>query len=185
MKKIFFVIVAMLFLLVGCSKENSLNQILKDDRIDRLIHQEEVDNGVVLFYVKKFKGYESVNFSLETEFVKKTLFGWKKTMDRAGFTDSSQLEIFGQYANKFDEESPFPMIFGRITNPRIEQIKVEFGDKPKEIRVKTIRGKEDYIWFAFVEEPKEKTIYTIKGYSKNGEVVETFEIESVHLPKKK
>ncbi len=74
MKKLYFVIVAMLFLLVGCSKENSLNEILQDDRIDRLIHQEEVDNGVVLFYVRKFKGNESAKFSLETQFVKKTKF---------------------------------------------------------------------------------------------------------------
>jgi hypothetical protein len=145
-----------------------------------ILHKEKVENSLVVFY-----GDYKINNSLEVGFMKKKLFGWEETLDRGGggFGIPNH-NISSIFLPKMDKKSPFPLLMG-LTNGEIAKVEVEYsyrGDFKKET-AKTIQGKDRYFWVAFVEEPRETTIYKIMGYSSNGELVETIEEESVHLPK--
>jgi hypothetical protein len=146
-----------------------------------ILHKEKVVNGLVVFY-----GEYEINNSLGVRFMKKKWFGWQATYDRgAGGFGGPLNNIHGIYIPKMDKKSPFPILLGIITNSEIAQIEVEYRYKNdfKKIKAKTIQGKDRYVWFAFVDEPKRETIYKIKGYSSNGDLVETTKKESIHLPK--
>jgi hypothetical protein len=162
------------------NSEQELNAILQDERIRTLIHQEEVPNGIVIFYVPNVKGDGTAEASFEARFIKKTITGWKATLDRGGTSGTLDQDIYSQYLAKLDSQSPFPMIFGEISNPNIEKIMVEYQDGQKVNDVKTIKEKGEHIWFAFVDKPKEETTYIIKGFSSSGQLIETIEEEAIH-----
>lgn len=190
MKKISWIAVLIVFTFLIISATNSKS--LSDQQIHKiigeefssknniLIHKEKVDNGLVVFSGE----YESKN-SLGVRFIKKKLFGWQATFDRGGGGFGSPVDnIHSIFLPKMDKKSPFPILLGLITNSEIAQIVLEYkyGNEVKKVKAKTIQGKDRHIWFAFVDEPKGETTYKIKGYSSNGDLVETTEEESIHLP---
>jgi hypothetical protein len=151
------------------------------ERDNIIFHKEKVEHGLVVFY----GDYESSN-TLGVRFMKKKLFGWEATFDRGGGGFGSLVEhIHSIFLPKMDKKSPFPILMGLITNSEVKQIEVEYkyGGDVKKVTAKTIQGKDRYIWFAFLDEPKEKTTYKIMGYSSTGDLIETIEEESVILPK--
>ncbi|OIJ14251.1 hypothetical protein BKP35_07050 [Anaerobacillus arseniciselenatis] len=173
--KIFAFGIVFLLLLVGCNNEKEFSEILQDERIQLLIHQEKVDNGVVLFYVPNTTGDGE---AIEARFIEKTLLGWEASLLHRG-GGSSLLAIPTIFLPKMGEKS---LLFGFHPNNAIDEIKVEYkhGGVLKEVEANTIENKERHIWFAFVEQPKVKTIYTIKGYF-NGELIETVKEESIGI----
>ncbi|WNF38382.1 hypothetical protein RJD24_08160 [Bacillaceae bacterium IKA-2] len=172
MKSKLGVICIILFLfLTGCVNKE-FSEILQDERIDILVHQEEVDNGVVIFYVPNIKGEkQKVNF--EARFIQKKLFGWEETYDRGGTIGTLKDNLYSMYLKKYSKKSPFPMLFGEFTNPEIETIKIEYENDTKVIEAKIVENNGKHFWFAFIEEDKIK--FTIKGYSINGELLEKVE----------
>jgi hypothetical protein len=191
MKKLIWLVVLIVFTFLIIIATNS--KTLTDQQVHKMIdegfsesnnilfHKERVDNGLVVFY-----GDYEINNTLGARFMKKKLFGWEATFDRGGGGLGSPVDnISSIFFPKMDKKSPFPLLMGLITNSEIAQIEVEYkyGRDTEKVKGKTILGKDRYIWFAFVEEPKEKTIYKIMGYSSTGELLETIEEESVHLPK--
>ncbi|MFD2445497.1 hypothetical protein ACFSO7_16165 [Bacillus sp. CGMCC 1.16607] len=190
MKKISWIAAFVIFILLKISVSN--NKTLSDQQIHRMIdegssdnsniifHKEKVTNGLVVFY----GNFKNTN-SLEARFLKKRLFGWAATFDRGGGGFGSSIEnIHSIYLPKMDKKSPFPMLLGMITDSKIAEIEVEYiyGGDVKKVKAKTILGKDRYIWFAFVDEAKKETTYKIKGFSSNGDLIETTEDYSVHLP---
>ncbi|MCF6409735.1 hypothetical protein [Pseudalkalibacillus salsuginis] len=170
-----FIAIGLLFLLIlfGCNKEKEYKEILNDERIDTLIHQEKVGEGVVLFYIPNVTSDGEL---IEARFIEKTLFGWEaSSSDRGG--GSSLQSIPTIFLPRMSGQS---LLFGFNPNKNINKITVEYkyGEDAKEIQAKTIEDNEIHIWFAFVEMPKVKTLYTIKGYS-DGKLIETTREESV------
>lgn len=148
----------------------------KSDNI--LLHKEKVDNGIVVFY----GDIENEN-TLGVRFIKKKLLNWEATYDRGGGGFGGSMEsISSMYLPRYSSKSPFPLLMGLISDRKIAEIKVEYKYKGvvKEVKAKTIQGNDRYIWFAFVDEPLERTIYTINGFSKQGEMVET--VEELSIP---
>ncbi|WP_349409847.1 hypothetical protein [Pseudalkalibacillus sp. SCS-8] len=179
MRMKWFIIITIV-LLGGCSNEESFNKILQDDRIETLVHQEEVDHGVVLFYVPAITSEEEPAARFEARFIKKTLFGWEATFDRGGTSSGvDDTKLFSQYIQGDEGDSPFPLLFGEVTDLTIKRIVIQYSDGV-ETEAKTVQNNGEHFWFAFVDEPTEKMKYTITGFSEDGEVVETIEEESIH-----
>lgn len=191
MKKLSWIAILIVFTFLIISATNS--KALTDQQIYKMIdegfsasnnillHKEKVDHGLVVFY-----GEYETNNTLGVRFRKKKLFGWEATYDRGGGGFGGTLNnIHGIYLPKMDRKSPFPMLLGIITNSEIAHIEVEYKyeNDVKKIKAKTIQGKDRYLWFAFVDEPRGETTYKISGYSANGNLIETTEEESIHLPK--
>ncbi|MBU8907486.1 hypothetical protein [Desertibacillus haloalkaliphilus] len=173
--KLFAIGTILLLLLSGCNNEKEFNEILQDERIQLLIHQEKVDNGVVLFYVPNITGEGE---DIEARLIEKTLLGWEASLFHRG-GGSSLHAIPTIFLPKMGDKS---LLFGFYPNSNIDEIKVEYKheDVLKEVQAKAIENKERHIWFAFVKQPKVKTVYTIKGFS-NGELVETVKEESMGI----
>jgi hypothetical protein len=180
------ILLTFMFILFACNKSKTLTEQRIHEMIDEgfsksnnvLLHKEKVENGIVVFY-----GDNDVKNAFGVRFIKKTLFDWEATYDRGGGGFGSAMEnIDSIYLPKYTKKSPFPLLFGIITDTNIAEIKVEYNYKGdiKEIQAKTIKDSDRYIWFAFVNEPLEHTIYTIKGYSKSRNLVET--VEEVSIP---
>ncbi|MBB6451651.1 hypothetical protein HNQ94_000072 [Salirhabdus euzebyi] len=163
--------------LTGCANKE-FSEILRDDQIETIVHKEVVDNGVVIFYVPNREGEDSAKVDFEARFIQKNLFGWKATYDRGGTTATLDTNLYSQYLMKNSDKSPFPLLFGEITTPKITTVKIEYGNETKIKEAKIVENKGKKFWFAFIEEPKEKIKYTIKGYSKSGQVIEKAEQEA-------
>jgi len=170
-------IIVFLFFLTGCENKE-FSEILQDERIGVLVHQEEVENGVVIFYVPNIKGDIPPKASFEARFIQKNLFGWEETFDRGGTTGTLENQLYSMYLNKYSKKSPFPMLFGEFTNPEIEKIVFENEKDKKVIEAKIVETNGKHFWFAFIEEPKEKIKFKIKGYSAHGELIEKIEQKS-------
>ncbi|WP_316569359.1 hypothetical protein [Neobacillus sp. YIM B06451] len=110
--------------------------------------------------------------------MKNNLFGWEPTFDRGGTSGTLERNLYSQYLPKYSPKSPFPMLFGEITNSAIKKIKIEYGNTPSVIEPKIVTKNEKTFWFVFVEEPEEKETYIIKGYTNSDELIETITQES-------
>jgi hypothetical protein len=171
-RKSYAIVVIFLLILVDCNKEQEYNEILQDERIDTLIHQEKMDKGVVLFYIPNVKSDGEL---IEAMFIEKTYFGWKaSSLYRGG--GSSLQPIPTIFLPRMSGKS---LLFGFNPNENIDEIKVDYRYRNsfKEIQAKTLTNKKRHIWFAFVEEPKVETHYTIKGFS-DGNLTKTTQEES-------
>ncbi|WP_053367911.1 hypothetical protein [Bacillus sp. FJAT-27245] len=124
------------------------------------------------------RGDQPAKASFEALFLEKTTFGWKQTFDRGATSGTLERNLYSQYLSKYSSKSPFPMLFGEITNPRIEKVKIEYGNGQKVIEPKIVTKNDKTFWFVFVEEPKEKETYIIKGFTADGELIETVTQES-------
>ncbi|RDU37195.1 hypothetical protein DRW41_10975 [Neobacillus piezotolerans] len=65
------------------------------------------------------------------------------------------------------------MLFGEITDPKIEKLKIENGNGLSILEPKIVTKNDKTFWFVFVEEPHETETYIIKGYTADGQLVET------------
>jgi len=190
-----FIFISLFILLVGCSKELSDERIteMKNEGFSEgvgwsydapIIHKENVEDGVIAFYEQK-----GPTNALGAMFIEKTLFGWEATNDRVeGGLKNPRKSIRTLFAPKLEEgnNSPFPILFGLIEEDSIKEIQVEYQYKGnlKEVQGKTIHAEGRYLWFAFVDEPNTEITYIIKGYSNEGDLLETVEEVAIVLPEK-
>jgi hypothetical protein len=134
----------MINILFGCTNKAELNKIFtQDERIDILIYQEEVENGAVIFYVPKLNGSETAKANFEARFIQKTLLGWKGTFDRGQLSGTLEGNLYSLYLQKGSSKSPFPLLFGEITNPGIEKVMIKIGEEPDFVETK----RRNYIYY--------------------------------------
>ncbi|QHE51487.1 hypothetical protein [Pontibacillus sp. HMF3514] len=176
MKRLSILIAFMPVLISECSegkaKESVLDALTEIKEYEAIFHHEKVKNGVVVFYEPKSDGSNGPS-PLSTTFIQETSDGWESTLDRGGHTKTSRPFTSHQLLVQADENSPFPMLYGNVTNPDVKHVRITLGDK--KIRPKTIHSQGNHIWYAFVDKPTDSSPFIIKGLSEDFEVVETVE----------
>ncbi|SES12301.1 hypothetical protein [Salipaludibacillus aurantiacus] len=150
-------------------------QILNEVGYQEVVHKEEVETGVVVFYAPDIQtnDMDTEVAELGAIFIEKTLWGWEETFDRGAYTTSINEEvtnITSQYLSQSHSQSPFPMIYGEIMNPNIVEIKVINLESNKEYEAEITIKESHKIWFVFVDN-NEETNYEVQGLSEKGEVV--------------
>lgn len=135
----------------------------------RVIHQEPVDEGVIIFMNRPEK--ENTN-NLQVEYVRKTLFGWKWVWG-GGFGTTTVTNSALSYMSmpKLNKVStPFPMIFGNVLDSSIKSITAEIKEsgvhKAKLIKIDS----EKTIWFVFLPSSAAPP-FEIKGFNQEGELI--------------
>lgn len=146
----------------------SIHQILNERGYEKIVHQQEVDNGVVVFYIPNIQSNGMVS-ELNSIFIKRTTLGWEGTNDRGGYSTSINEDISSQYLQKSDKQSPFPMLYGEINNSDITQIKVINLESNHEYLAETIETESHNIWFVFLDDQEGE--YEILGLSESNEVI--------------
>ncbi|WP_199618350.1 hypothetical protein [Paenibacillus alkalitolerans] len=184
MKKISAFVTLMAVLVVGfifikSSYESSETVIEAIERvrgpISEIIYSHETDNGVVVFYHRQPSNRESKYIGLSSEYVAKTLTGWKWVFG-GGHTETESWEVqdgfTAQYFPGTDGtefgRSPFPMIFGAANADQVTSVYVKGyeNDYFKKAELVHINDKEK-IWFVFVDKNAGDRFIVI-GYDDKG-----------------
>ena len=152
-----------------------INQIMNEVGYKNILHQEEVDNGVVVFYIPDIESNDMDNevSDLSSIFIKRNIFGVEETQDRGTFSTnlSDDLTNFtSQYLPKSDEHSPFPMVFGEINNPDITKIKIKDLKSDQVYEAEVISTDSHVLWYSFLNK-NEREMYEVRGLSEEGEVI--------------
>lgn len=134
----------------------------------RVIHQEPVEEGVLIFMNRPEK--ENTN-NLQVEYVRKTLFGWKWVWGGGFSTTVTNSALSYMSMSKLDKIStPFPMIFGNVLDPSIKSITAEIKESGVH-RAKLIKvNSEKTIWFVFLPSLAVPP-FEINGFNQEGELI--------------
>ncbi len=153
----------------GKAKESILDALSEIEEYESIFHHKKVENGVVVFYEPKSEG----SSPLSAAFIQKTSGGWEATLDRGGHTKTSSPFTSHQLMMQANENSPFPMLYGKVTNPDVKYVRITLEEK--EIKPKTLHSQGKHIWYAFMEKPTDGSSLIINGLSEQFEVIETVE----------
>jgi hypothetical protein len=151
-------------LLPNHSTGNTVEEAIQKSgrNVTRIIHAEEVKDGVVVFYKKSVGNAGESNAS---GYVKKTFWGWEWAWG-GEHSDSASKGFSAQYF-PYTEDAPFPLVFGEIKDQQIKQIKVLDKNRTNNKEAKIIGTGKDLMWFAFLDK-SEGPNFTITGLSGEG-----------------
>ncbi|WP_434512150.1 hypothetical protein [Desulfitobacterium sp. AusDCA] len=160
-------------LLPSRSTGNTIEEAIQKSgrNVTRIIHTEEVKDGVVVFYKKSIGNAEESNAS---GYVKKTLWGWVWAWG-GEHSDSASKGFSAQYF-PYAEDAPFPLAFGEIKDQQIKQIEVMDNNRTNDKEAKIIGKGKDLMWFSFLDK-SEGPNFTIIGLSEEGT---TLYSETIH-----
>lgn len=155
---------------IGKTPEAAVEQFRGGSSSPYVIHQEPVDEGMLLF--KTSTRQESTN--LQVEYVRKTRLGWKWVWG-GGFSNSKASDKpsavhYMSLPELKGVSTPFPMLFGYLFDPSVVRITIETtkdgGYEAKQIEA----GPDERIWFVFLPSSADMP-YEIKGYDESGEQI--------------
>ncbi|WNS44641.1 hypothetical protein [Paenibacillus sp. MMS20-IR301] len=156
---------------LGQSPEEAVSLFRKFPFI-RLLHEEAVGRGALVFFTRMNQKDGS---DLQVEYVRKTWIGWKWVWGGGYAAGEDPRETAMSYMSlpEIDHIStPFPIVFGEVLDPAIEQVVVESKENGRDTyEAKLVR--EDTgrrLWFAML--PSTATApFEIGGYNKSGEKI--------------
>jgi hypothetical protein len=147
-----------------------LEEILAPYEYDEILHVEEVDEGVVVF----FTGYIQKEIKIEVlnaTFIRKTKDSWEESKEGAEHAIIDQADISHEFISPTTEDSPFPMVFGKITNADISKVLVRKVESKQEYEAEVIYSESGRkYWFAIVDiEPDE--MFELHGVTREGQLI--------------
>lgn len=173
MKKRILIIGAIIFILIGGGIWVNSNKgettvesaIMKAGRTGKVIYQENVNGGVVVF-IKRLTGNTT---TFDASYVKKSLLGWKWVWggEFSGYS--------GQYFQQVSG-TPFPMLFGHINNEQIAEVKLTDTEHQYSKDATIVGNNEDRIWFAFVNK-SDGPVFKIDELSNTDKVLDSKSID--------
>ncbi|MCG1023394.1 hypothetical protein [Sutcliffiella horikoshii] len=142
-----------------------LEEILAPYEYNEILHVEEVTEGVVVFFTRTIK--KDINIDvLHATFIKKTKYGWDESTEGAEHTIQEKEDLSHQLITPGSEESPFPLVFGKILNPDISSVLVRMVERKQEYPAEIIVSENgSKYWFTFAEIDREE-IFEIHGLNK-------------------
>ncbi|CAG9620357.1 hypothetical protein [Sutcliffiella rhizosphaerae] len=138
-----------------------LEEILAPYQYHEILHVQEVDTGVVVYYTHMIKNDINIE-ELNAMFIKKTEDGWDESMEGGSHTFLEKDDLSHQLIIPSSEESPFPLVFGKILNPSIMAVFVN----DEEAEIITSKSEEKY-WFVFADVSPDE-MFDIKGLNNKG-----------------
>lgn len=133
------------------------------------IHEEKVSSGEVIFFIKNSLDYGKGN--LAVGYVKKTPLGWKWIYGGEHGSIISACYNNGFSAQFFPavDGTPFPIYFGAIIDPRIDEVKVVEQQRNITSKAKIVVKGDLKVWYLFMNNLKGSK-FSIKAYSKGEEI---------------
>lgn len=153
---------------LGKTPEEAVQKFRGNDSPNRVIYQEPVEEGVLVFTNHPEKE-DTTN--LQVEFVRKTWLGWKWVWGGGFGSSKSNAALKYMSMSKLDKLStPFPMIFGNVLDPSIKSITADTKESGV-IKAKLITVNPDKtIWFVLIPSTAVPPI-AIKGFNQEGKLV--------------
>ncbi|PYE42130.1 hypothetical protein HUB98_01155 [Paenibacillus barcinonensis] len=167
---------------IGSTPEDAVKRFRGTSVNVRVLHQEPVDGGMILFIERTNSGASS---NLQLEYVRKTLFGWKWVWGGGYGTSVIDPSEYALHYMNMPElegvETPFPMVFGTIEHAGVSRVTAEnqlhSDDAKGETEAKIVKiDIEKLIWLAMLPVSENET-YTIKVYDEAGKQVGAKQVE--------
>jgi hypothetical protein len=151
--------------------------------IGELLEEKEVRDGEVVFYLRKDRDRAPV---ISADYVNKSFLGWKwaagggHTLPAASETETAwSYQYIAATKGSFFNHSPFPLLFGSFSNPKITAVTLKSVQTGQETKAEVILSKEnDRLWYAFIPEEQGKS-FDLNGFASTGESVSVKHITQV------
>lgn len=163
-----------------CIDGKTVEEVLNKGRnVSAILHKEELNNGVLVFYIPDIKGESKVVSQLGVDYIEKTFRGWRFSYKGGGFiTGIEDLVHFESLPNDNDKDTPLPLFYGEIKSVDIRELLVidlKNKEAKKEANIISIDRKPGIendmrVWYVIIEEP-ENSNFMIKGIGANGEIL--------------
>lgn len=135
-----------------------------------ILHIEEVAAGVVVFFT--YHNKKEINIEMVSAmFVKKTKSGWEDPTEGGEHAIIDQTDISHEFISPINENSPFPLVYGKIMNSDIQEVLLKKVETKQEIKTQKVISKSgERYWFAFVD-IKSDEMFEIHGLTREGQVI--------------
>ncbi|TYS58480.1 hypothetical protein FZC74_11770 [Sutcliffiella horikoshii] len=180
---------AMIFMLILIpaiinNPEKSSDSVLPADEIPRerleemlihynnyeILHIEEVESGVVVFFT--YDNKKEINIeTVSAMFVKQTKYGWEDPAEGGEYAIIDQTYISHEFISPINEDSPFPLVFGKIISSDISEVLLRKVDTKQDIKTEKIVSKSgERYWFTFAD-IKPNEMFEIHGLTRDGQII--------------
>ena len=134
-------------------------------QVVKVIHEEKVKGGKVVFYHKGINGGR--DFTMAAGYIKKTLWGWEWA-EGGEHSEPGQL-ITAQYFPT-TEKAPFPLAFGEIADSQIVRVSVQTENRTTNIETSIVENGTINIWFVFLNS-SDGPLTKVIGQSQSGQIL--------------
>ncbi|WP_160031598.1 hypothetical protein [Paenibacillus sp. An7] len=153
---------------LGKTPEEAVQKFRGDDSPNRVIYQEPVEEGVLVFMNHP---EEEDTTNLQVEFVRKAKIGWKWVWGAGFGTSKSNAALIYMSMSGLDKiPTPFPMIIGNVLDPSIKSITAETKDSGVHEAKLVDVDSEKTIWFVNIPSSSVPPI-DVKGFNQKGRLV--------------
>ncbi|MEF3353133.1 hypothetical protein PV403_08085 [Paenibacillus sp. GYB006] len=153
---------------LGKTPEEAVQKFRGNDSPNRVIYQEPVEEGVLVFMNHPEKE-DTTN--LQVEFVRKAGLGWKWVWGGGFGSSKSNAALIYMSMSKIDKLStPFPMVIGNVLDPSIKSITAETKESGVHKAKLVDIDSEKTIWFVNIPSSSVPPI-EIKGFNQEGGLV--------------
>lgn len=156
---------------LGGTPEEAVRLFRESDSMT-VVHKETVGRGELVFLTRSG---QQEGGDLQVEYVRKTWLGWKWVWGAGygqGEAPSPAAMNYMRVPEVEQVSTPFPMVFGEVPDPAIQQIIVqqkEAGtDKSEAKLIRTVSGRT--IWFAF-QAATAGVPFEIEGLDQTGKII--------------
>jgi len=141
--------------------------------ISRIVYEEKVKDGVVVFLIKSINN--DSDYISSAQYVKQNLFGWKRIW--GGEHSGNITQSFTSQYFDYVKDTPFPMIFGEVKDPKIGHIMIKDIDNNKEKEAQIVGNVSNRMWFVSLD-MNDGPRFKISALSNANEVLESEDIRT-------
>lgn len=137
-------------------------------KVHTIVNEKDVDGGKVIVFTQK--DISDKGFTLYSEYVKKTLFGWKSIDGERGGHGGNEQISSGYF--KFDNK--IRLTTGYVADSDILKVNVEIDDNivnPEMIMINNVR-----LWVLYIENSIDPMKINVIGKTKKGNIVRNIDL---------
>lgn len=154
-------------------KEKTIEEAVEKSGRDivKVIHEERLKDGVVVFFYKGINGGR--DHTMAAGYVKKTFGGWEWVYGGEHSEPGQSITAqYFPYTRDASLETPFPLAFGEITNPKIVKIRLQTENWKGQKEARIVEDETTKIWYVFLSR-SEGYVTKVIGYSESGEIIDS------------
>lgn len=136
-------------------------------QIVKVIHQEKVTGGEVVFFNKSINGGK--DYTIAAGYIKKTLWGWEWVIGGEGSHAGPEQPITEQYFPSL-KDSPLPLAFGEISDSQIVRVSIQTDKGTPDRETSIVENGTTRIWFVFLN-PSDGPLTKVVGLGQSGQIL--------------
>ncbi|TYS67760.1 hypothetical protein FZC76_14455 [Sutcliffiella horikoshii] len=135
-----------------------------------ILHIEEVDSGAMVLFTYQIK--KEVNIEMVSAmFISNINQGREDITDGGEHAIIDQSHISHEFISPINEDSPFPLVFGKIISSDVSEVLLKKVETKQEVKTEKIMSKSgERYWFAFTD-IKPDEMFELHGLTRDGQII--------------